>query len=314
MNPAYRHLSLVGLFYVFFLSLNSYALALNVPPLRGRVNDFAGMLPPNSAQQLEEQLRQFERDTGHQIVVLTIPSLEGDPIEDFGIRVGDAWKIGQKGIGNGVILVVAQKERRIRIEVGRGLEGIMPDAVASHIIRDVIAPRYRQGDYSGAIKAGIDSIIKVTQGETVGSPSQTRPRRPQPVIALLVFTVLLALLIGISQSTPLRGALGGVIGGIVISGPAALWSGPGILVIFSIVGAIVAALVNVYSASVWGRPWTVRRSRRDSWPRDTIYYGGTGDGGTGGDFGGGGFGGDFGGGGFSGGGGDFGGGGASGDV
>ena len=313
MNLDCPRLLRFGLLYILVFSIQSSAPALDVPPLRGRVNDLAGLLPPDRAQQLEEQLRQFEQETTHQIAVLTIPTLEGHPIEEFGIRVAETWKIGQKGRANGVILIIAQKERKIRIEVGRGFEGIMPDAVASRIIRENIAPRYRENDHVGAIEAGIDSILKVTRGDTVAAPSQTRPRRNPPGVSLFVITALLALLIGISRRTPLRGAFGGAIGGVVIGSPAAWSSGPGILIAFALVGAIVGALVNLYSATAWGRPWTVRRARQDSWPRDTIYYGGTGDGGGGSDFGGGGFGGDFGGGGFSGGGGDFGGGGASGD-
>ena len=113
-------------------------------PLRARVNDLAKILTAEKTQQLEEQLREFEQQTSHQIVILTIPSLEGDPIEDFSIRVAEAWKIGQKGTANGVILIVGQKERKIRIEVGRGFEGILPDVVASRIIREVIAPRYHE--------------------------------------------------------------------------------------------------------------------------------------------------------------------------
>lgn len=309
----FPHRFLFSLICFSVLSIDSDGLVLDVPPLVGRINDLAALLPSDRAQRLEEHLRQFEQETTHQIVVLTISALEGDSIEEFGIRVAEAWKIGQKGTANGVILIIARQERKIRIEVGRGFEGIMPDAIASRIIQEVIVPRYRQDDYAGAIEAGIDSILEVTRGETLVKPSPARPRKIPPVFGLLVITALLALLVGMSQRTPLRGAFGGVIGGIVIGSPAAWSLGPGILILLSLAGAIVGALVNVYSATVWGRPWTVRRSRRDSWPRDTIYYSGTGDGGGGGDFGGGGFGGDFGGGGFSGGGGDFGGGGASGD-
>src|SRR5215510_701260 len=130
--------------FLLVLSINSFVSALDVPPLRAaRVNDLAKILTAEKTQQLEERLRQFERETSHQIAVLTIPSLEGDPIEDFGIRVAEEWQIGQKGAANGVILIVAQKERKIRIEVGRGFEGILPDIIASQIIREVIAPRYR---------------------------------------------------------------------------------------------------------------------------------------------------------------------------
>jgi len=300
---------------VFFLvlSINSSVPALDVPPLRARDNDLAKILTAEKTQQLEEQLRQFEQQTSHQIAILTIPSLEGDPIEDFSIRVAEAWKVGQKGIANGVILIVAQKERKIRIEVGRGFEGILPDVIASRIIREVIAPRYREGDYAGSIQAGIDSILEVTRGEAVPKTSQTGTRRTPPGAGLFMLTALFALLVGISQRTPLRGALGGAISGGVIGSPA-LWSSSfGILIALLIAGAVVGGLANFYTARAWGRPWTVKRARRESWPRETIYYGGSGDGGSGGDFGGGGFGGDFGGGGFSGGGGDFGGGGASGD-
>ena len=192
------------------------------PPLRARVNDLAKILTAEKTQQLEEQLREFEQQTNHQIAILTIPSLEGDPIEDFGIRVAEAWKIGQKGTANGVILIVAQKERKIRIEVGRGFEGILPDVVASRIIREVIAPRYREGDYAGSIQAGIDSILEVTRGEAISKPPQTRTRRTPPVAGLLMVAALFAVLIGISQRNPLRGALGGAISGGVIGVPAAL--------------------------------------------------------------------------------------------
>ena len=192
---------------------------MDVPPLRARVNDLAKILTAEKTQQLEEQLRQFEQQTSHQIAILTIPSLEGDPIEDFSIRVAEAWKIGQKGTANGVILIVAQKERKIRIEVGRGFEGILPDVVASRIIREVIAPRYREGDYAGSIQAGINSILEVTRGETVPKSSPTRTRRTPPGAGLLHAAALFARFVGISQRTPLRGALGGAISGGVIGSP-----------------------------------------------------------------------------------------------
>ena len=304
--------------FLLVLSINSFVPALDVPPLRARVNDLAKILTAEKTQELEERLRQFERETSHQIAVLTIPSLEGEPIEDFGIRVAEAWQIGQRGAANGVILIIAQKERKIRIEVGRGLEGILPDVIASQIIREVIAPRYREGDYSGGIEAGIDSISKVTRGEVISKPSQTRARRNTPVAGMnvagmLIIAALFAGLVGISQRTIPRGGFGGAISAGVIGVPAGWWLGSGIWIALILMGATVGALANSYITKAWGRPWTPKRSRRERFPRDTIYYGGSGDGGSGGDFGGGGFGGDFGDGGFSGGGGDFGGGGASGD-
>src|SRR5262245_61758216 len=177
-------------------------------------------LTAEKTQQLEERLRQFERETSHQIPVLTIPSLEGEPIENFGIRVAEEWQIGQKGAPNGVILIVAQKERKIRIEVGRGLEEILPDVIASQIIREVIAPRYREGDYSGGIEAGIDSISKVTRGEVISKSSQTRARRNPPVAGMnvagmLIIAALFAGFVGISQRTILRVGFGGAIIAVV---------------------------------------------------------------------------------------------------
>src|SRR4029450_1237411 len=224
---------------VFFLvlSINSSVPALDVPPLRARVNDLAKILTAEKTKQLEEQLREFEQQTSHQIAILTIPSLEGDPIEDFGIRVAEAWKIGQKGKDNGVVLIVAQKELNIRIEVGRGFECILPDVIASRIIREVIAPRYREGDYAGSIQAGIDSILEVTRGEAVPKPSQTGRRRTAPGAGLFMLTALFALFVGISQRTPLRGALGGAISGGVIGSPALWSSGFGLLVALLTAGA-----------------------------------------------------------------------------
>jgi len=315
MNVTSLRLLLFGLVCVLIVSLSPVSSALDVPPLRGRVNDLARMLPPDRAQQLEERLRQFEQETSHQIVIVTVPTLEGDPIEDFGIRVAEAWRIGQKGTANGAILIIAQKERKIRIEVGRGFEGILPDATASRIIREVIAPRFQESDYAGCIDAGIDAIIEVTRGEVAQKRPKTQPNteRILTVAGLFIVAALFALLVGMAQRSPIRGGLGGAISGGIVGIPAALTSRSGLWIFVVIVGAIVGALVNFYSAGAWGRPRTVKRSRQDSWPRDTVYYSGSGDGGSGGDFGGGGFGGGFGDGGFSGGGGDFGGGGASGD-
>ena len=142
--------------FIFVLLLSSIAVALDVPQLRGRVNDYANVLQTSQTQALESQLAQLERDTGHQVAVLTIPTLDGEDIEGFSIRVAENWKIGKKGFDNGVILVVAVKDRRLRLEVGYGLEGVLPDAIAKRVTADYIVPHFRQQDYAGGIVAGID--------------------------------------------------------------------------------------------------------------------------------------------------------------
>lgn len=180
-----------------FLGLCAFAVAREVPPLRGRVNDYAGLLPPERARQLEDKLEQFERETGHQVALLTVRSLEGDSLEDFSIRVAERWKVGRKGFDNGVILLVAREEKRLRLEVGYGLEGVLPDAIASRIVRDVIVPRFRAGDYAGGIEAGIDAIFAATRGETLALKPQTARRaRPWvPLVAQLAIVGLLLLLL-----------------------------------------------------------------------------------------------------------------------
>jgi uncharacterized protein len=153
----------------------SFANALDVPPLRGRVNDYAGLLSSPRAQAFEQRLEQFENETGHQIAVLTIPSLQGEDIASFGIRVAESWKIGKKKFDNGAILVIARDDHKLRIEVGYGLEGVLPDAIANRIIQEIIVPRFRDNDFSGGIEAGVEAIMKVTSGEPLPEAQRRKP-------------------------------------------------------------------------------------------------------------------------------------------
>jgi len=265
------------------------ALALDVPQLTGRINDYARVLSPGATSMLEQKLAAFEKDTSTQVVVLTVPSLQGDDIDQFAIRVADQWKIGQKGKDNGVILVLAQAERKVRIEVGMGLQGVLPDITAGRIIRDVMRPYLRNGDFDGGVGAGIEAIMAATRGEFTATPGEQaqRPkhRDASRFLTFLIFTGIAAAALG-SVSRP----LGGVAGAIGLPLAAALVF-PGLsltfLLILGAVGLGAGFLIGLLSL-----------------------FGG-GGGGGGGFYGGGGFGGGFGGGGFSGGGGGFDGGGAS---
>jgi uncharacterized protein len=169
------------------------AWAAEVPPLRGRINDNAQLLSREQARALEQQLDQFEKQTGHQVALLTIPTLAGEDIEGFSIRVAERWKIGQKGFDNGVILVVAPKERQLRLEVGYGLEGILPDAIASRIIREIIVPRFRENDYQGGITSGIDAVLKTIRGEPLPASARQKPRGTNPVLSLSLPLILFLL-------------------------------------------------------------------------------------------------------------------------
>jgi len=294
-----------------FLTLASTLSALEVPPLRGRVNDYASLLPTDRARALEERLVRFEQETGHQIAVLTIPSLEGEDLEGFSIRVAETWKIGQKGFDNGAILLIARNDRKLRIEVGYGLEGVLPDVIASRIIREIIVPHFRANDYASGIEQGVEAILKATRGEPLPKPERTRAKPGGTdlslVIGILFTAALMALIVGITQRTTLRGALAGATAGAVVSSAGALGSGLGVWIFILLVGSFLGGLGSLYARQAWGREWSVRGSRRERWTRDVLLGGGGFTGG--GDFGGGFSGG---GGGFGGGGGGFGGGGASG--
>jgi uncharacterized protein len=180
----------------------SLVSALDVPPLRGRVNDYAGVMPGQLVQSLESRLAQFERKTGHQVAVLTVPTLEGEDIEGFSIRVADTWKIGKKGFDNGVILVVAIKDRRLRLEVGYGLEGVLPDAIAKRITSEYIVPHFRAQDYAGGILAGIDAVLKVIENEPLPpSARQKSPDRDSAINSFAMLAITLALLAMLALSS-----------------------------------------------------------------------------------------------------------------
>jgi uncharacterized protein len=139
------------------------AAGANIPYLTGRVNDNAGILSEGVRRSLTERLKAHEEKTTNQVVVLTVPSLEGENIEDYADAVFKAWKLGQKGKDNGILVVVAPNDRRMRIEVGYGLEGTLTDGAAGTIIRSVMAPRFNTGDYDGGVEAGVDAILGVLE-------------------------------------------------------------------------------------------------------------------------------------------------------
>jgi uncharacterized protein len=177
---------------VFFL-LASSSFALEVPPgPEGRVTDLTRTLTRDEIERLDRKLAAFERETTNQIAVLLIPSLEGDSLEDYSIRLGEKWKIGQKGRSNGVILLIVKNDRKVRLEVGYGLEGALPDALAGTIIRNEIGPRFRDGHFYQGIDAAINAVMAATKGEYKPSPKR---ERGSPIGAWLPFLIVLALIV-----------------------------------------------------------------------------------------------------------------------
>lgn len=282
------------IFFIILLILSPLlAHALDVPPLRAHINDYAGILSHEAAQKLESELTEFEKTDSTQIAVLTIPTLEGENLEDFSIRVAEAWKIGQKGSDNGAILLVVKNEHKIRIEVGRGLEGKLTDLVSGRIIRNEIAPYFSSGDFDGGIDRGVNAIMETVKGEyhaTAHDSSPAKMRAP-PVFTLFIFFLVACVFLG-----AISRILGGLAGGVGLALIAFIIF-PG-LAVFALAGIAVAGfLVGLFLTFLFGGG-----GRGGYFGGGPFFGGGFGGGSSGGD-----------GGGFSGGGGDFGGGGASGD-
>ena len=260
-----------------------------VPSLKARVTDLTGTLTPEQRAALEERLAAFEARKGSQIAVLIVPTTQPETIEQYAIRVAEQWKLGRKGIDDGVLLLVALKDRAVRIEVGYGLEGVLPDAIAKRIIEEYIIPRFKQGDIAGGIMAGVERIMRVIEGEPLPPPKKQRETGGSGWETLLIIGFFLVFVVG----GVLRAVLGRVAGSGVIGAIAGLiaW-----VVVGSFVAAAIIAVVLFVLSLFGGMAGPGYRGRHGGW-----YPGGGWSGGGG-----------FGGGGFSGGGGGFGGGGASG--
>ena len=173
------------------------ARALDVPPLQGRVNDLANVLSPQARQDIDARLQAYEAANGHQMAVLIVPTLDGDPIEDFTIRVVEAWKLGRKGVDDGVLIFIALQEKQARIEVGYGLEGDLPDITAGRIVRDVMVPAFRSGDYALGITRGISTIAQATGGEgEYKAPPPRHRREPRGISPYLLLVIVLFLFLG----------------------------------------------------------------------------------------------------------------------
>jgi uncharacterized protein len=280
-------------FTIHYSLLTIHCFALDVPPLKGYVNDYANMISPSARTQIETELKVFEQSDSTQVVILTIPSLQGEVLEEYSIKVGETWKIGQKGKDNGIIFLVSNQDRKIRIEVGRGLEGSLTDLTAGRIIDLVIKPRFKRGDFDGGFTAGIHALIDATRGEFKAEAKRPTSRKKgiSSYFTIIFFAGVALLFLGrISK------VLGGAAGALGLPAVLYLFFGAPLvmIVIFGLLGLAMGIFLPILfsGAGGFGGGW---------W----FGGGGWGSGGSGGDS-------DFGG-GFDGGGGDFGGGGGSGD-
>jgi uncharacterized protein len=165
--------SLYALFAILLLvSGIARAELLTIPELKSRVTDLTRTLSAEQQGQLEAKLAAFEQQKGSQIAVLIVPSTQPEDIAQFAIRVVDKWKVGREKIDDGLLVLVAKDDRKLRIEVGYGLEGAVPDLIAKRVINEVISPRFKQGDYFGGLDAGLDTLIGLVNGEPLPAPAK----------------------------------------------------------------------------------------------------------------------------------------------
>lgn len=277
----------LGLLCLILLSVISLAPSsalaelVAIPTLQSHVTDLTGTLSQGQQSQLEAKLVNFEAQKGSQIAVLLLPTTKPEEIEQYSIRVVDAWKIGRKKVADGVLVIVAKSDHKVRIEVGRGLEGAIPDLYAKRIIQENMSPKFKQGDFAGGLNDGLDSLIKLVNGEPLPAPT-VRPETNvdlNNILPLLLFgTLFLATFLRMIFGKYVGGIInGGIIGGLV-------WFF-GLGVVIALVLAALAFFFTLMTGS--GRHYS------SGYPGG---FGGSGGGST-----------------WGGGGGDFGGGGASGD-
>jgi uncharacterized protein len=277
---------------------------LVVPPA-AQITDLAGVLSPADQQRLKARLDAIETAHGAQVVVLVVPSTKPEPIEDFANRVGTTWKVGRRGVGDGVLVIAAIDDRRARIDVARALEGALPDVTARRIIREAMAPRFQQQDYAGGLVAAVDLIARQIEGEGLPTPAGVPQRQVDAGESMLGLMVPFVIF-GIAVGAVLR-CLFGVPGALVAGGGSGAIAA--LLLQSVVLGGLAGLLVFIFALGAGSRASRALGGRRGGWSGPVIIPGGGWGGGGGGGWSGGGGGGGW----SSGGGGDFSGGGASGD-
>jgi len=227
------------LFLLLFVT--TAAALVTIPQLSHRVTDLTATLSVEQTTALENKLAELEAEKGSQLAVLILPTTQPEDIAQFGIRLADAWKIGRKKIDDGVILIVAKDDRKLRLEVGYGLEGAIPDAIAKRVISEVITPHFKNGDFAGGIDAGVTQLIKLIEGEPLPAPTQTQDNPPSE--NAFVFILLGGLVIGYVLSAIIGRVMGGLLASLGAGAVAALFFGLGFLVVM--IAVIVFFLVGI---------------------------------------------------------------------
>jgi uncharacterized protein len=280
-----RGLGLVAAGAIFLVAGAAPAFGeVAVPPLKARVTDLTATLDAQQIQALETQLRDFEGSKGSQVAVLMLPSTQPETAAQYGVRVYDEWKLGRKGVDDGVLVLVAKDDRRVWIVTGRGVEGPLPDAAVKRIVEEDITPRFKQGDFYGGIRAGVDRIVRTIEGEPLPPPRRAGQQSPlfentewliPAFIILMVAQGILNTIFGRAIGAGLTGGVAGLFAWIIV----------GSLAIGAIVG-VIAFVFGLFRGSPVGHGggW----NSGGGWSSGGGFSGGGGFGGGGGGFSGGG--------------------------
>ena len=216
-----------------------------IPELKSRVTDLTQTLSPEQQNQLEAKLAAFEQKKGSQIAVLIIPTTHPEDIAQYSIRVVEKWKVGREKVDDGLLLLVAKEDRKLRIEVGYGLEGAIPDLTAKRVISEIISPRFKQGDYFGGLDAGLNALIALVDGEPLPAPtasSENNNGKLENLLPILLFG-------GLVSGLFLR-SIFGTFGGSALNGGlvgAAVW-----LLGIALGGAIIFAILAFFFTMMMG--------------------------------------------------------------
>jgi uncharacterized protein len=275
------------------LFIITFTFSLDVPALKGYVNDYADMISPSAENEIELKLKSLEQTDSTQIVILTIPSLEGEALEDYSIKVAEEWKIGQKNKDNGAIFLVSKNDRKMRIEVGYGLEGVITDLLAGRIIDDIAAPYFRNGEMDQGFNAVTDALVGTAKGEFTTDNLPASKKTKDGTFPSIIFFIIVIFWFNFSRIFPkkIRGLLGGIFGFIIVL----IF---GLIGGLSIVGLIILCIIGFIFGLILTLIFTSTRLTRGG-HRSRFFGGSSGGFSSGGSS-------------FSGGGGSFGGGGASG--
>ncbi|OGA24642.1 MAG: hypothetical protein A3I02_01650 [Betaproteobacteria bacterium RIFCSPLOWO2_02_FULL_67_26] len=206
-----------------------------VPPLAARVTDLTGTLSGEQRAAVEARLAELESRKGSQVAVLLVPTVQPETIEQYATRVFDQWKLGRKGVNDGVLLAIARNDRKLRIEVGYGLEGAIPDAYAKRIIEEDITPRFRQGDFFGGVSAGVDRIVKLVDGEAMPPPERPALSRDSDYPDLLFYGFVAVLVLG--------GVLRALFGRLLAAGIIGLAAGVVTFILYNVIAAVIIAIL-----------------------------------------------------------------------